>query len=110
MYVYIHLPTVAKTTELNSQSLRFSNQDLETLEAGQFGVVEWSLHCLILHFIDKKVGSRFQIDPVTCHFNNCVYVRKSIEKISALRTRAKYMMYLIHFNSLEPFCNNVPFK
>ncbi|KIM38504.1 hypothetical protein M413DRAFT_242464 [Hebeloma cylindrosporum] len=56
----------SKTTEVDG--LRFKDKDLETvgtLEYGQFGV----------------------IDVVTCRLNNCVYVRKSIEKRFALRTR-----------------------
>ncbi|KAF8148004.1 kinase-like domain-containing protein [Crassisporium funariophilum] len=56
----------SKTTEI--ESLRFQDKDLDvvgTLEYGQFGV----------------------IDVVTCHLDNCVYVRKSIEKRFALKTR-----------------------
>ncbi|KAF9472378.1 kinase-like protein [Pholiota conissans] len=56
----------AKTVEIDT--LRFKDNDLDvvgTLEYGQFGV----------------------IDVVTCRLNNCVYVRKSIEKRFALRTR-----------------------
>ncbi|KAF8964501.1 kinase-like domain-containing protein [Flammula alnicola] len=56
----------SKTTEIDA--LRFKDKDLDvvgTLEYGQFGV----------------------IDVVTCRLNNCVYVRKSIEKRFALRTR-----------------------
>ncbi|KAH9476305.1 Serine/threonine-protein kinase MRCK gamma [Psilocybe cubensis] len=56
----------AKTTEVDA--LRFKDRDLDvvgTLEYGQFGV----------------------IDVVTCKLDNCVYVRKSIQKKFALRTR-----------------------
>ncbi|KAF5310174.1 hypothetical protein D9619_010214 [Psilocybe cf. subviscida] len=56
----------AKTAEVDK--LRFSDGDLKvvgTLEYGQFGV----------------------IDVVTCRMNNSVYVRKTIEKKFALRTR-----------------------
>ncbi|KDR79474.1 hypothetical protein GALMADRAFT_243570 [Galerina marginata CBS 339.88] len=56
----------AKTTEIDD--LRFKDRDLDvvgTLEYGQFGV----------------------IDVVACRLNNRVYVRKSIEKKFALRTR-----------------------
>ncbi|KAF5391009.1 hypothetical protein D9757_004062 [Collybiopsis confluens] len=56
----------ARTTEIDS--LRFQDEDLQvlgTLEYGQFGV----------------------IDVVTCRLDSRVYVRKSIEKKFALRTR-----------------------
>ncbi|OBZ66696.1 Serine/threonine-protein kinase MRCK alpha [Grifola frondosa] len=56
----------SKTTEIDS--LRFSDKDVDivgTLEYGQFGV----------------------IDVVTCKFNGSLYVRKSVEKRFALRTR-----------------------
>ncbi|KAF8803474.1 kinase-like protein [Phlegmacium glaucopus] len=55
-----------KTTEIDA--LRFQDKDLNvigTLEYGQFGV----------------------IDVVSCHLNNGVYIRKSVEKRFALRTR-----------------------
>ncbi|PPQ91059.1 hypothetical protein CVT25_014723 [Psilocybe cyanescens] len=57
---------IAKTTEVDA--LRFKDRELDvvgTLEYGQFGV----------------------IDVVTCKLDNCVYVRKSIQKKFALRTR-----------------------
>ncbi|KAK2467665.1 hypothetical protein APHAL10511_000520 [Amanita phalloides] len=56
----------SRTTEIDS--LRFQDKDLDlmgTLDYGQFGV----------------------IDLVTCRFDRRVYVRKSIEKRFALRTR-----------------------
>lgn len=56
----------SRTTEIDS--LRFQDKDLDlvgTLDYGQFGVV----------------------DVVTCRFDGRVYVRKSIEKRFALRTR-----------------------
>ncbi|KAF4609483.1 hypothetical protein D9613_012311 [Agrocybe pediades] len=56
----------SKTTEI--ESLRFKDRDLDvvgTLGYGQFGV----------------------IDVVTCRLDNRVYVRKSIDKAFALRTR-----------------------
>ncbi|PPQ70142.1 hypothetical protein CVT25_005815 [Psilocybe cyanescens] len=58
--------SIAKTTEIDA--LRFKDRELDvvgTLEYGQFGV----------------------IDVVTCKLDNCVYVRKSIQKKFALRTR-----------------------
>ncbi|OSD04695.1 kinase-like protein [Trametes coccinea BRFM310] len=56
----------AKTSEIDA--LRFTEKDLDlvgTLEYGQYGV----------------------IDVVTCKLDGCVYVRKSIEKRFALKTR-----------------------
>ncbi|PCH44105.1 kinase-like protein [Wolfiporia cocos MD-104 SS10] len=56
----------AKTAEVDA--LRFSDKDVDvigTLEYGQYGV----------------------IDVVTCKLDGCVYVRKSIEKRFALKTR-----------------------
>ncbi|KAF9531501.1 kinase-like domain-containing protein [Crepidotus variabilis] len=56
----------AKTTEVDS--LRFQDKDLDhvgTLDHGQYGV----------------------IDVVTCKIDNCVYVRKSVDKKFAQRTR-----------------------
>ncbi len=38
-----------------------------------------------------------KIDVVTCRLNNCVYVRKSIEKRFALRTRdVRFVLILVH--------------
>jgi hypothetical protein len=47
-------------------------------------LVSLSRHRFRFHCFSKNW---IQIDLVTCRFNNCVYVRKSIEKISAQRTR-----------------------
>ncbi|KAJ3507797.1 hypothetical protein NLJ89_g6103 [Agrocybe chaxingu] len=63
----------SKTTEIDD--LRFKDKDLAvvgTLEYGQFGVL---------------TGLVVKIDVVTCRLNSRVYVRKSIEKKFALRTR-----------------------
>ncbi|KAF8188973.1 kinase-like domain-containing protein [Pholiota molesta] len=74
----------AKTAEVDS--LRFKDNDLDvvgTLEYGQFGVVG----SLSRNVLESLMELEYQIDVVTCRLNNCVYVRKSIEKQFALRTR-----------------------
>jgi hypothetical protein len=74
----------AKTAEVDS--LRFKDNDLDvvgTLEYGQFGVVG----SLSRNVLKSLMELEYQIDVVTCRLNNCVYVRKSIEKQFALRTR-----------------------
>lgn len=76
--------TSAKTIKIDS--LRFSDKDLVaigTLDHGQFGVVRITLHDFH-HILIELV---FQIDVVNCTFDGRVYVRKSIEKTFALRTR-----------------------
>ncbi|KIK63296.1 hypothetical protein GYMLUDRAFT_95462 [Collybiopsis luxurians FD-317 M1] len=66
LHGHLVIGKTARTTEIDN--LRFQDRDLQvlgTLEYGQFGV----------------------IDVVTCQLNSRVYVRKSIEKKFALRTR-----------------------
>jgi hypothetical protein len=41
-----------------------------------------------------------KIDVVTCRLNNCVYVRKSIEKRFALRTRDVRIAFILVLDTL----------
>ncbi|CAA7270531.1 unnamed protein product [Cyclocybe aegerita] len=80
-----HARTKSKTTEIDG--LRFKDKDLAvvgTLEYGQFGVVRLPSHLVSAELIGTLV---VKIDVVSCRLNNRVYVRKSIEKKFALRTR-----------------------
>ncbi|KAG0702614.1 hypothetical protein DFH29DRAFT_490533 [Suillus ampliporus] len=75
----------ARTAEI--ESLRFSDRDLVvlgTLDHGQFGI----------------------IDVVTCQLNGRVYVRKSIEKHFALRTREVTLVLQHVLFVLRKFCSN----
>lgn len=75
------LRRAAKTTDVDA--LRFQDQDLDTvgtLEYGQFGVVRaFTRHLLLI--------SLSQIDVVICRLDSKVYVRKSVDKRFALRSR-----------------------
>lgn len=73
----------AKTIKIDS--LRFSDKDLVvlgTLDRGQFGVV-----CPITYTRVFPTEFGLQIDVVKCLFDGRVYVRKSIERAFALRSR-----------------------
>jgi hypothetical protein len=48
--------------------------------------LEWWVS-LFRNVLESLMELEYQIDVVTCRLNNCVYVRKSIEKQFALRTR-----------------------
>lgn len=79
----INLLNAAKTIRIDS--LRFTDKDLVvlgTLDRGQFGVVCPTVHAPV--FLTK---SGHQIDVVNCVLDGRVYVRKSIERACALRSR-----------------------
>ena len=76
----------AKTIEVDK--LRFTDKDLTvigTLEYGQFSTV-----CTLCHLRTRTTRELTfipQIDVVNCNVDGRVYVRKSIEKRFALKTR-----------------------
>lgn len=85
----------AKTIKIDS--LRFTDKDLVvlgTLDRGQFGVV-----CLVT--CARVYAAEFgpQIDVVNCVLDGRVYVRKSIERAFALRSRE-----VIYING-QLYCN-----
>lgn len=73
----------AKTIKIDS--LRFTDKDLlalGTLDRGQFGVV-----CPITYARGLPTEFGLQIDVVNCVLDGRVYVRKSVERAFALRSR-----------------------
>lgn len=99
-----HVFYTAKTTEIDA--IRFQDKDLVsvgTLEYGQFGVVQY---CIEFAAIDCHPYA-FQIDVVTCRLNGRVYVRKSIEKRFAIRTRdVRLLHHCLYFQNalIEDIC------